>query len=118
MKRIRSMSTAVRNALDERWPRVRQEAHAQLGVVEEFALAGEEGTAAQRGAARSAAHKLSGSLGMYGRRDASAIAAHIEDLLVIDLRASTRLELRALVDQLDGLIGYDPVGPLSSTLGG
>jgi HPt (histidine-containing phosphotransfer) domain-containing protein len=101
------MTAEVRQALDKRWPRVREAAHAELVVMEEFAQSGEVGTALQRDAACGAAHKLSGSLGMFGRREASAVAAAIEDLLGTELTAVTRRELCALVDRLEQLIDRD-----------
>jgi HPt (histidine-containing phosphotransfer) domain-containing protein len=99
------MSANVRRALDERWPRVRDGAQTQLKIMEEFARSGEGPTAAECQAACSAAHKLSGSLGMFGRRDASAVAAAIEEVLSNDLTPATRRELRILVDRLDDMIG-------------
>ena len=105
MTRTRSMSADVRRALDARWPRVREEARTQLKVMEEFARSGEGHTAAECKAACSAAHKLSGSLGMFGRRDASSVAAAIEDLLGRDLTATGRRDLLGLVERLDDMIG-------------
>jgi HPt (histidine-containing phosphotransfer) domain-containing protein len=98
----KSMSAAVRRALDERWPHVYAASRSHFAVIEEFMLAGQAATTLQRTAATSAAHKLRGSLGMFGRRDASAVAAAIEDLLATDDAA---VEIRALVEQLDRLIG-------------
>jgi HPt (histidine-containing phosphotransfer) domain-containing protein len=117
------MSESVRRALDARWPRVHEASRAHLATISDFACAGATGTHGQRLAARSAAHKLSGSLGMYGRKDASGVAAAIEDLLTIDdtsgdapspdhiaaLAADAQSELDALVARLDGLIRLDPV---------
>ena len=100
------MSAAVRRALDERWPHVYVVSRSHFAVIETFMLAGIAATTAQREAASSAAHKLSGSLGMFGRHDASSVAAAIEELLSID---DNFIELRPLVDRLDGLIG--PVPP-------
>jgi HPt (histidine-containing phosphotransfer) domain-containing protein len=99
------MSAEVRRALDERWPRVREAARAHLKVIEEG------GIPAQRNAARSAAHKLSGSLGMFGRRDASSVARAIEDLLGSDLTASGRRELRTLVARFEQMLGPDDSRP-------
>lgn len=99
------MSADVRRALDERWPRIRDAARAHLKLIEEG------GDPAQRSAARSAAHKLSGSLGMFGRRDASSVARAIEDLLESDLMASGRRELRTLVARLEQMIGADDSSP-------
>ena len=105
MTRARSMSAELRRALDERWPRVRDAARTQLRVMAEFARSGEGHSAAEGKAARGAAHKLSGSLGMFGRRDASSVAAAIEDLLGSDLTATGRRELLVLVERLDDMIG-------------
>lgn len=123
----REMSESVRRALDARWPRVYEASRAHLATIDEFASAGTRGTHGQRLAARSAAHKLSGSLGMYGRKDASAVAASIEDVLTIDderegqtsdaaptsgqpapLADAAQSELLALLAKLDGLIGPGP----------
>jgi HPt (histidine-containing phosphotransfer) domain-containing protein len=99
------MSAEVRRALDERWPRVRDAARAHLRLIEEG------GKPAQRAQARSAAHKLSGSLGMFGRRDASSVALAIEDLLGSDLTPSGRRELRTLVGRLEQMLGADDSSP-------
>jgi HPt (histidine-containing phosphotransfer) domain-containing protein len=115
------MSAAVRKALDARWPRVYEASRAHLATIEAFAAAGSDATTDQRLAARSAAHKLSGSLGMYGRKDASSVAAAIEDLLIIDpavgdggavasLPREAHDELRSLVAALDRLVSLDPAG--------
>jgi HPt (histidine-containing phosphotransfer) domain-containing protein len=105
MTRTRSMSADVRRALDARWPRVRDEARTHLKVMEEFAQSGEGRTAAECKAACRAAHKLSGSLGMFGRRDASSVAAAIEDLLGRDLTAAGWRDLHILVQRLDDMLG-------------
>ena|SRR5687767_720554 len=125
MTRSPEMSATVRRALDERWPRVYEASRAHFATIEAFSNAGDRANLAQRLAARSASHKLSGSLGMFGRRDASSVAAAIEDLLAIDesivggtglsdahaaMPADAQSELRALVDKLDGLISLDPAG--------
>lgn len=99
-----SMSPKVRLALDKMWPAVYETARAHFAVIEEYLLAGNASTTAQHLAARSSAHRLSGSLGMFGRRDASSVAAAIEALLTKDC-LTTQTELRTLVDRLDGLLG-------------
>ena len=98
------MSPRVRLALDEMWPSVYEAARKHLAVIEEFLLAGTAGTTAQHLAARSSAHRLSGSLGMFGRHDASSVAAAIEGLLAKD-SSTMQTDLRILVDRLDGLLG-------------
>ena len=125
MTRTPEMSTTVRRALDERWPRVYEAARAHLATIEAFSHAGDRANLAQRLAARSASHKLSGSLGMFGRRDASSVAAAIEDLLTIDesavgetglsdadaaIPADSQTELCTLVEKLDRLISLEPAG--------
>lgn len=125
MTRIPEMSATVRRALDQRWPRVYEAARAHFATIEAFTAAGDQANLAQRLAARSAAHKLSGSLGMFGRRDASSVAASIEDLLTIGddagdatglsdddaaLPVDAHSELRTLVSKLDRLITLDPPG--------
>ena len=86
------------------WPGVYEAARTHLAAIEEFVLAGTAGTTAQHLAASSSAHRLSGSLGMFGRHDASSVAAAIEARLAKD-PSTTHTELRALVDRLDGLLG-------------
>ena len=105
MIRDDSMSPNVRRALDEMWPSVHEAARAHLARIEEFVLAGTASTTAQHLAARSAAHRLSGSLGMFGRHDASSVSAAIEALLTKKDAVATGAELRILVDRLDGLLG-------------
>jgi hypothetical protein len=104
MTREDSMSPRVRLALDEMWPGVYDAARKHFALIEEFLLAGTAGTTAQHLAASSSAHRLSGSLGMFGRHDASSVAAAIEALLAKD-PSTTQTELRTLVDRLDGLLG-------------
>ena len=99
-----SMSPKVRLALDNMWPGVYEAARKHFAVIEEFLLAGSASTAAQHVAASSSAHRLSGSLGMFGRHDASSVAAAIEALLA-KKSSMTHTELRTLVDRLDGLLG-------------
>jgi HPt (histidine-containing phosphotransfer) domain-containing protein len=107
MKNSSSMSAQVRRALDAQWPGVYDNSRVHFSVIAAFVLAGDDSTTAERSAARTAAHKLNGGLGMFGRRDASSVAAAIEELLVLDTPA-TNQELRSLVDQLDGLLNLDP----------
>jgi len=104
MTRDDSMSPKVRLALDNMWPGVHEAARRHFAVIEEFLLAGTASTAAQHLAASSSAHRLSGSLGMFGRHDASSVAATIEALLATD-SSMTQTELRTLVDRLDSLLG-------------
>jgi HPt (histidine-containing phosphotransfer) domain-containing protein len=86
------------------WPSVHEASRAHFARIEELLLAGNASTTAQHIAARSAAHRLSGSLGMFGRHDASSVSAEIEALLTKDIVA-TGAELRTLVDRLDDLLG-------------
>jgi HPt (histidine-containing phosphotransfer) domain-containing protein len=94
------MTAEVQRALDERWPRAREAAHTQVAIIDEYARAGEGGTSTQHRAASSAAHRLNGNLGMFGRREASAIAAAIEELLAIELLSPSSNQLRILIDRL------------------
>ncbi|MEO5840398.1 MAG: ATP-binding protein [Acidimicrobiales bacterium] len=99
-----SMSPRVRRALDEMWPGVHEASRVHLSHIEALLLADGDATPAQHLAACSAAHRLNGGLGMFGRHEASAVAAEIESLLTMDLTTS-RPELRTLVDRLDALLG-------------
>lgn len=98
------MSPKVRRALDKMWPGVHEASRVHLSHIDALLVAGDACTTAQRVAARSAAHRLSGSLGIFGRREASSVAAAIEALLAVDI-TTTPPELRALVDRLDSLLG-------------
>lgn len=81
--------TGIRNrdrvsaALEKVWLNSRPEAFSRLATLEGFAEELRSGTALREhlAAAQSAAHRLSGSLGMFGLDDASSCAAEIEALL-------------------------------------
>jgi HPt (histidine-containing phosphotransfer) domain-containing protein len=100
------MSPNVRRALDNMWPSVYEASRLHLANIEALLLAGTAATTAQHLAADSAAHRLSGSLGMFGKHEASSVAAAIEALLTVDVIPEP--ELRALVERLDALLGLAP----------
>ena len=104
MNPSREMTAEVRRALDERWPRVQKAARSLFETIEGYA-ASDTRDDESRIAARSAAHKLNGTLGTFGRRDASTVAATIEALLSGDGHEIVSGELRSLVGRLDELIG-------------
>jgi HPt (histidine-containing phosphotransfer) domain-containing protein len=101
-----AMSPNVRRALDNMWPSVHEASRAHLASIEALLLAGVAATTAQHLAAGSAAHRLSGSLGMFGKHEASSVAAAIEALLTVDVIPEPKL--RALVERLDALLGLAP----------
>lgn len=76
-------SDEVRLALEKVWFNSRPEALARLATLEHFTENLRSGAADQesRQKALAAAHRLSGSLGMFGLNDASSCAAEIEALL-------------------------------------
>jgi len=88
------------------WPSVYDASRAHLANIEALLLAGAAASPAQQLAAGGSAHRLSGSLGMFGKHEASSVAAAIESLLNMD--AIPQPELRALVDRLDALLGLAP----------
>ncbi|TML08666.1 MAG: Hpt domain-containing protein [Actinobacteria bacterium] len=100
------MTPEVRRRLDELWPGVQEAAFAHVAVIEAFTVSGAAATTTLRTTARSAAHKLNGSLGMFGRHDASTVAGAIERLLEVDatLTPETLQELQTLVARLDTMI--------------
>ena len=104
MNPSREMTAEVRRALDERWPRVQKAARSLFEIIEAYAGSGTRDDES-RIAARSAAHKLNGTLGTFGRRDASTVAATIEELLSGDGNKVVSADLRSLVEQLGELIG-------------
>jgi HPt (histidine-containing phosphotransfer) domain-containing protein len=73
----------VRTALEKVWVNSRPEALSRLATLESFveALRSERTNEGCLGTALSAAHRLSGSLGMFGLSEASSCAAEIEALL-------------------------------------
>ncbi len=76
-------SDEVRSALERVWVNSRPEALGRVATLERFAENLRSGTSDQLSweSALSAAHRLSGSLGMFGFDDASSCAAKIEALL-------------------------------------
>jgi chemotaxis protein histidine kinase CheA len=73
----------VRSALEKVWLNSRPEALGRVATIERFVENLRSGTPDQdsRERALAAAHRLSGSLGMFGFNDASSCAAKIEALL-------------------------------------
>jgi chemotaxis protein histidine kinase CheA len=76
-------SDEVRSALEKVWLNSKNEALGRLATLERFAEDLRSGTPDQQSWERalSAAHRLSGSLGMFGFNEASSCAAKIEALL-------------------------------------
>lgn len=76
-------SDEVRSALEKVWLNSRPEALERLAMLERFAESLRSGTPDQQSweTALSAAHRLSGSLGMFGLNEASSCAEKIEALL-------------------------------------
>ncbi len=73
----------VRSALEKVWLNSRSEALGRVATIERFVENLRSGTPDQdsRERALAAAHRLSGSLGMFGLSEASSCAAKIEALL-------------------------------------
>jgi HPt (histidine-containing phosphotransfer) domain-containing protein len=94
-------SDEVRSALEKVWLNSRNEALGRLATVERFVESLRSGTPDQQSweGALSAAHQLSGSLGMFGFNEASACAAKIEALLG-DSPTSDLVETVSLVERL------------------
>ena len=76
-------SDEVRSALEKVWLNSRSEALERVATLQRFAETLGSGIPDQqsRESALSAAHRLSGSLGMFGLNEASSCAAEIEGLL-------------------------------------
>ena len=81
---VRSSNDQVRAALEKVWIDSRPEVLSRLATIESFLAALESGKSnhASRLAAQSAAHRLSGSLGMFGLDKASTCASEIESMLL------------------------------------
>jgi len=100
----REMTAAVRRALDEQWPHVQQAARVQCAIIATHIECGTD-DAPSRVAARFAAHKLNGSLGTFGRHDASKVAAAIEARLTAGAVDVSEPDLAGLLAHLEVLIG-------------
>jgi HPt (histidine-containing phosphotransfer) domain-containing protein len=106
-------SDEVRSALEKVWLNSRPEALRRLATLERFAESLRSGTPDQQSWERalSAAHRLSGSLGMFGFNEASSCAAKIEALLengpTPDLPATISLveRLRMLLERMQASSG-------------
>ena len=117
MSRSRQPSAQLRTLLAERWLVVQPRAFERLELIRVVARSHQtiEDTAYRE--ARRAAHQLAGSLGMFGRGEASAVAAEIEGLLYRHDAEGARtawanttsehLMLSSLVDRLAELIDGD-----------
>lgn len=73
----------VRAALEKVWRVSRHEALSRLATLESFLHELRSGKTDERSlsSAQSAAHRLSGTLGMFGLKEGSACAAEVESLL-------------------------------------
>ena len=106
-------SDEVRSALEQVWLNSRNEALGRLATLERFTENLRSGTTDQdsREMALSAAHRLSGSLGMFGFNEASSCAAEIEALLCagptpdVATTASLVERLRMLLEGAQGSSG-------------
>ena len=83
---VRQGEDQVRAALEKVWMTSKPEVLSRLATIESFLAALESGNSnnASRLAAQSAAHRLSGSLGMFGLDKASICASEIESMLLHD----------------------------------
>ena len=101
----RQKSEEVQSALEKVWLNSRPEALERLATLENFTETLRSGTldgdAWER--TRSAAHRLSGSLGMFGFNEASSCAAEIEALLCAG-RTPDVATMAALVGRLGKLL--------------
>jgi len=102
-------SDEVRSALEKVWFNSRPEALGRVATLERFAESLRSGTPDQLywESALSAAHRLSGSLGMFGFNDASSCAAKIEALLG-DGRTLDIAAMLSLVERLRMLLEETP----------
>ena len=106
-------SDEVRSALEKVWFNSRPEALERVATLQRFAENLRSGTRDQLSWERalSAAHRLSGSLGMFGCNEASSCAAEIEALLgdgpTPDVATTVRLveRLRMLLEGAQGSSG-------------
>jgi len=102
-------SDEVRSALGKVWLNSRPEALGRVATIERFVENLRSGTPDQdsREKALAAAHRLSGSLGMFGFNDASSCAAKIEALLGDGPRPDPATML-SLVERLRMLLEETP----------
>jgi HPt (histidine-containing phosphotransfer) domain-containing protein len=95
----------VRAALEKVWLHSKPEAVSRLAALEGFMEKLRSGTMDDKclDVARSAAHRLAGSLGMFGLDEGSSCAAKIEALLCQDSAPDT-VRMGELVQQLRNLL--------------
>jgi len=110
---VRQGEDQVRAALEKVWMTSKPEVLSRLATIERFLASLESGNSnnASRLAAQSAAHRLSGSLGMFGLGEASTCAAEIESMLLHDdsLQAEKMAELlRDLRNMIERRESQDP----------
>jgi HPt (histidine-containing phosphotransfer) domain-containing protein len=89
-------------ALDRMWAKFLPEIDARIAMLEEAAAANPL-SAEQQATAHTAAHKLAGSLGMFGLQRGTELARQAELALAED-PATTQAELAAWVAELRALI--------------
>jgi HPt (histidine-containing phosphotransfer) domain-containing protein len=99
----------VRAALEKVWLNSRPEAISRLAVLESFIEKLRSGRVDDQclDVARSAAHRLAGSLGMFGLDEGSSCAGNIEALLCQDSAPDIVL-IEDLVHQLHNLLEATP----------
>ena len=101
-----SAREAIREKLKDVWHENQAIVTRRVEILREAALAAGEGrlVSAQREEARATAHKLAGSLGMFGLSEASACASAIETSLE-QLDFGEQCNIGGLVDSLEKAIG-------------
>lgn len=98
-----AQSQPLAAALARMWDRFLPEINARIAILEEAAAANPL-SQEQRAAAHAAAHKLAGSLGMFGLQRGTEVARQAEVALAERPVAATQADLTAWVTELRALI--------------
>jgi HPt (histidine-containing phosphotransfer) domain-containing protein len=98
-----TQSQPLATALSRMWDRFLPEINARIAILEE-AAAGNPLSQEQRAAGHAAAHKLAGSLGMFGLQRGTELARQIELALAESPVSATQAELAASAAELRTLV--------------
>ncbi|PSB30026.1 response regulator [Stenomitos frigidus] len=103
--------------LDHLWKQSRELMTERLAVLQQAVAAVEQNTLAieLRQAARQAAHKLAGVLGMFDRPEGTVLARQIEEILLGQGDCRQEDDLGGLVQQLDRLLDLQNVEPVAAS---
>jgi len=103
----------ARAAAISTWEQFKTSMLERVGILEQCVASLERGTLSNdlKQQAEQVAHKLGGSLGMFGFPEGSQLGKEIEQLLTRELVSSDRIQLQPLVAQLRQVLQQPPSSP-------